>query len=72
MRNAYIKKIEKYIANKSSKKPVKKGTGLLSPDKEIAVDKENVDMDIVAQMAEFVLEIRKMRMELKNGKKSRS
>ena len=69
--NNYIKKIEKYIAsNKKTAKPVKESKGLLAPERNIPIDKENVSNDVVAQMAEFVLEIRNKRMGLKNGKKS--
>jgi hypothetical protein len=69
--NNYIKKIEKYIAsNKKTAKPVKESKGLLAPERNIPIDKENVSNDVVAQMAEFVMEIRNKRMGLKNGKKS--
>jgi hypothetical protein len=73
MRNTYIKRIERYIADKSkSKKSAPKGKGLLAPEKSVSVDKENIDNDVIAQMARFVMQIRNKRMELKNGKKSRS
>jgi hypothetical protein len=68
--NNYTKKIEKYIASKASAKPKKQSKGLLAPEKNMPIEKENVDMGIVAQMAEFVMEIRNKRMELKNAKKS--
>jgi hypothetical protein len=68
--NNYIKKIEKYIASKTSAKPKKQSKGLLAPEKDMSINKQNVDMDIVAQMAEFVMEIRDKRMGLKNAKKS--
>jgi hypothetical protein len=69
----YLKRIERYIANKSnSKKATPKSKGLLAPEKELPANKENISNDIVSQMAEFVFAIRKKRMELKNGKKNRS
>jgi uncharacterized membrane protein YjjP (DUF1212 family) len=68
--NNYIKKIEKYIASKTSAKPKKQSKGLLAPEKDMPMDKQNIDMDTVTQMAEFVMEIRNKRMELKNAKKS--
>lgn len=68
--NNYIKKIEKYIASKKSNKPVKQSKGLLAPEKDIPLNKQDVEMDVVVQMAEFVMEIRNKRMELKNAKKS--
>jgi hypothetical protein len=73
MRNTYIKRIEKYIANKNnSKKAMPKSKGLLAPEKSLPTDKDKIDNDIIAQMARFVMAIRTKRMELKNGKKSRS
>jgi hypothetical protein len=69
--NNYIKKIEKYIASqKKSAKPVKESKGLLAPERNIPMDKGNISMDVVSQMAEFVMEIRNKRMGLKNAKKS--
>ena len=68
--NNYIKKIEKYIASKKTTKSVKPNKGLLAPEKDMPINKQDVNMDIVAQMAEFVMEIRNKRMELKNAKKS--
>lgn len=70
MMNNYIKKIEKYIASKEKVKPTKQSKGLLAPEKDMPINKQDVNMDIVAQMAEFVMEIRNKRMELKNAKKS--
>ena len=68
--NYYIKKIEKYIANKSkNNKPLKESKGLLAPERNMPINKQNVSDDIVARMAEFVLEIRNRRMGLKNAKK---
>jgi hypothetical protein len=67
--NNYIKKIEKYIAsNKKPAKAAKQSKGLLSPTNTKEVNTKNVSMDVVAQMAEFVMEIRNKRMELKNEK----
>lgn len=69
--NSYIKKIEKYIASKGkTAKPVKQSKGLLAPERNMSVDKQNVNADVIAQMAEFVMEIRNKRMELKNAKKN--
>lgn len=71
--NTYIKRIERYIADKSkSKKAIPKSKGLLAPKKTLPTDKNKISNDIIAQMAEFVMAIRTKRTELKNGKKSRS
>jgi hypothetical protein len=71
--NTYIKRIERYIADKSkSKKSMPKSKGLLAPEKALPADKDKISNDIISQMAEFVMAIRTKRMELKNGKKSRS
>jgi hypothetical protein len=70
MMNNYVKKIEKYIAGKKASKPAKESKGLLAPEKNVPINKQDVNMDTVAQMAEFVMEIRNKRMGLKNAKKS--
>lgn len=63
---AYLKKIERYIEQNMDTKPAKPTKGLLSPTAVKKMDKKNVSEDIIAQMATYVMDIRKKRMELKN------
>ena len=65
---AYLKKLERYIEENMDSKPVKPNKGLLAPSAVKKMDKKNVSNDIIAQMAMYVMDIRKKRMELKNDK----
>lgn len=65
---AFLKKIERYIEENMDTKPVKPNKGLLAPSAIKKMDKKNVSNDIVAQVATYVMDIRKQRMELKNDK----
>lgn len=65
---AYLKKIERYIKQNMEEKPEKPGKGLLAPNVAKKMEKKNVSNDIIAQMATYVMDIRKKRMELKNAK----
>lgn len=65
---AYLKKLERYIEENMDTKPTKPTKGLLAPSAVKKMDKSNVSNDIIAQMATYVMDIRKKRMELKNDK----
>ncbi len=62
----YLKKLERYIEQNMDSKPVKPNKGLLAPSAIKNINKQTVSNDIIAQMATYVMDIRKKRMELKN------
>lgn len=72
----YIKKLEKAVEDimegKEVKKPKEekpKAKGFMSPTKpNQKTDVEGNEKDIIKKMAGFIADIRKLRMELKNGR----
>lgn len=63
--NRYIKQLERAVEERMGQEPKVKTKGLLSP-KNSGMPVKKSD-DIINRMANYVIDIRKKRMEIRNG-----
>ena len=63
--NRYIKQLESVVEERMGQEPKVKTKGLLSP-KTSAMPERKAE-DIIDRMANYVIDIRKKRMEIRNG-----
>jgi len=65
MINRYIKQLERVIEERTGKEPKVKTKGLLSPKNSVTPTKKSDDT--IERMANYVMDIRQKRMEIRNG-----
>lgn len=63
--NRYIKQLNRVVEEKMKQAPKAKTKGLLSPKN--STMPSNKSNDIIERMANYVVDIRNKRMEIKNG-----
>jgi hypothetical protein len=63
--NRYIKQLERVIEERTGQEPKVKTKGLLSPKSSVTPIKKSDD--IIERMANYVMDIRQKRMEIRNG-----
>ncbi len=63
--NRYIKQLERVVEERMGQEPKVKTKGLLSP--KTSATPERKAEDIIDRMANYVIDIRKKRMEIRNG-----